>query len=200
MKPTTLEGVGSHGEAIYRGWVTPAGTEVGASFPAIDMQNDSGVDLLEGDVVIVLDDGTIARTSTVVDDRPTGICIDDIDDGDSGPVQFLGPVDLVHVTSAVTGGNFGRTSTSPGVVEEVTDPAGAFVYFTSDGLKPEGFVLAPSASSPGGGSSSSGGGMVPYYIPVDETFTVPLYKQGLFSEPIEVDGGLVVNGLLLGVD
>jgi hypothetical protein len=44
------------------------------------------------------------------------------------------------------------------------------------------------------------GGLVPYYIPVDDTFTVPLYRQALFSEPIEVDGALVVNGLLIGVD
>lgn len=54
-------------------------------------------------------------------------------------------------------------------------------------------------STTAGGAGGSGG-LVPYYIPVDETFTVPLYKQALFSEPIEVDGALVVNGLLIGVD
>jgi hypothetical protein len=48
--------------------------------------------------------------------------------------------------------------------------------------------------------TAAAGAMVPYYIAVGDTFTVPLYRQALFSEPIEVDGALVVNGLLIGVD
>ncbi len=48
--------------------------------------------------------------------------------------------------------------------------------------------------------AESAGGLVPYYIAVDDTFTVPVYKQALFADPIEVDGALVVNGLLIGVD
>lgn len=51
-------------------------------------------------------------------------------------------------------------------------------------------------STPGASST----GMVPYYVEVGATFTVPIYKQALFTEPIEVDGALVVNGILLGVD
>ncbi|MEY2873707.1 MAG: hypothetical protein RLZZ373_1078 [Pseudomonadota bacterium] len=57
-------------------------------------------------------------------------------------------------------------------------------------------VLAIDTSS----STTQIGGMVPYYVPVDETFEVPVYKQGLFKETIVVDGVLLVNGLLLGVD
>lgn len=49
-------------------------------------------------------------------------------------------------------------------------------------------------------ASILGGSLVPYYIPVDDTYTVPLYRQALFAEPIEVDGALVVNGILIGVD
>lgn len=52
----------------------------------------------------------------------------------------------------------------------------------------------------GGGTGLSSDGMVPFYVPADATFTVPLYKQALFYEPIEVDGGLIVVGLLQGVD
>jgi hypothetical protein len=44
------------------------------------------------------------------------------------------------------------------------------------------------------------GGMVPYYIAAGDTFTVPLYKQALFSDTIEVDGILVILGRLNGVD
>lgn len=42
--------------------------------------------------------------------------------------------------------------------------------------------------------------MVPYYIPADQSFTVPEFKQALFKEPIEVDGSLVISGMLLEVD
>lgn len=200
MKPTSLEGVGSHAEAILRGWVKPAGTEVSIEFPAVDMANDSGVDLLEGQAVVVLSDGSIARASSVSEERPTGICIDDIEDGDSGPVCFLGPVDLIRVTTAVTAGQYGRTSASAGSLEPMDDPAGAVVYFTSDGTEPEGFVLAPAAGSPADSSTgSSGSGMVPYFIASDETFTVPLYKQALFTMTIDNEGILEVDGFLLEV-
>lgn len=43
------------------------------------------------------------------------------------------------------------------------------------------------------------GGMMPYYIGSGETYTIPQYKQGLFSVPITVDGDLVVNGVLVQV-
>lgn len=49
-------------------------------------------------------------------------------------------------------------------------------------------------------AGSGGAALVPYYIPVDGAFEVPLYRQALFAEAIEVDGALVVNGLLMGVD
>lgn len=48
--------------------------------------------------------------------------------------------------------------------------------------------------------ASGGGGMVPYWIPDGETFTVPLYKQALFSEAIDGPGTLDVIGMLIEVD
>jgi len=41
--------------------------------------------------------------------------------------------------------------------------------------------------------------MVPYRIPAGVTFTVPLYKQALFVETIDVEGVLDVEGLLIEV-
>lgn len=38
--------------------------------------------------------------------------------------------------------------------------------------------------------------MVPYYIPSGQTFTVPLYKQALYTHAITIDGALVVDGIL----
>lgn len=43
-------------------------------------------------------------------------------------------------------------------------------------------------------------GMVPYFIGPGETFTVPIYKQALFSMNIDNTGDLVVDGFLIEVD
>jgi hypothetical protein len=43
-------------------------------------------------------------------------------------------------------------------------------------------------------------GMVPYYIAAGDTFTVPEFKQAPFAITIEVDGTLVVDGVLVEVD
>jgi hypothetical protein len=51
------------------------------------------------------------------------------------------------------------------------------------------------ATSGGGG----GDGQMPYYIPSGETYTIQLYRQGLFRLPITIDGDLVVNGILVQV-
>jgi hypothetical protein len=48
-------------------------------------------------------------------------------------------------------------------------------------------------------SWSDNTGFVPYYVPVSTTFTVPLYKQALFSIPIINDGTIIVDGYLVGV-
>ena len=42
-------------------------------------------------------------------------------------------------------------------------------------------------------------GFVPYFIPADTTFTVPLYSQALFTMPIDAEGLLVVDGFLVEV-
>lgn len=171
MKQTRVDGVGSHSQAIQRGWVRPAGTNVESSAP-VDLEADG--DLLEGDVVVLQADGTVAKTTTVADGRPTGVCTDDIDDGESGPVAFWGPVDLINVTGSVTAGSWGRTSASAGNAEEVGAPSTAFVYFTSSGTTPEGFLIGA-----GLGGSGGGGGADP---PVDHGDAGP-------TETIDADAG-----------
>lgn len=210
MKPTTVSFPDVNALAILNGWVSEGGLDSAIEFPSLDMQNDSGQAIREGDVVVVLDDGTIAWSTTPADPRPTGVALDDIDDGDSGPVQFLGPVDFIRVTASVTAGNWGRTSTTAGEADEVISPTGGFVYFTSSGTEPEGFLMGPGGSGGGGGGSGGGGsfgganglsvdGMVPYAIPSGEEFVVPLYKQGLFNMTIDVVGTLTVDGYLIEV-
>lgn len=150
MKSSTVKFPDQNAFATLFGWTDEGGFESAITFPSLDVLNDSGDDLLEGDVVVVTSDGSVAKTMTVADGRPTGVCLDDIDDGDSGPVQFLGPVDLVNVTAAVTAGNWGRTSATPGSAEEFGTTG--FVYFTTSGTSPEGFLW------PAGGGGGGGGG------------------------------------------
>jgi hypothetical protein len=45
---------------------------------------------------------------------------------------------------------------------------------------------------------SSGEGM-PYFIPINTTYIVPQYVQGLFNLPITIEGTLEVNGILVQV-
>lgn len=53
---------------------------------------------------------------------------------------------------------------------------------------------------PGPRGEDGANGMVPYYISSTETFTVPLYKQALFSMNIDNEGILDIEGFLIEVD
>ncbi len=48
-------------------------------------------------------------------------------------------------------------------------------------------------------SATSGAG-VPFFIAAGDTFTVPAFIQALFATPIDVEGSLVVDGMLIWVD
>jgi hypothetical protein len=48
-------------------------------------------------------------------------------------------------------------------------------------------------------ATSNSAAPMPYYVPTGESFTVPLNFQGLFAQPIEIDGVLEVNGSLIEV-
>lgn len=150
MKPTTVEGVGSHGGAIYLGWTVPAGADGGPIY--YDYQNDSGATILEGSSVVVVDDGTIELAADG-EDRPVGIALDDIDDGDSGPVQMLGPVDRIIVTGSVSAGDFGQLSSTPGSIDATASRTDAsFIFFTEGGATPEGVLFAEGASGASSGA------------------------------------------------
>jgi hypothetical protein len=53
---------------------------------------------------------------------------------------------------------------------------------------------------PGPKGEAGENGMVPYYISPSEKFTVPIYKQALFSMNIDNEGMLEINGFLIEVD
>jgi len=53
---------------------------------------------------------------------------------------------------------------------------------------------------PGPAGASGANGMVPYFIATGETFTVPVFKQALFSMNIDNEGTLAIDGFLIEVD
>lgn len=59
-------------------------------------------------------------------------------------------------------------------------------YYGTDADGQRGFFPAPDSA-------------VPYLIPEEETYTVALNKQALFTMPIDVEGTLVVDGFLIEV-
>src|SRR5690349_15841968 len=108
-------------------------------------------DVVEGSVVVVQDDGTVTYTSTVGDGRPTGVCLDDADDGETVQVVFGGPVAVVNLTASGTAGDSISTSTTPG--EAATATTNAFGYLTSTGTTPSAFLWGGRGGGIGGGSA-----------------------------------------------
>lgn len=53
---------------------------------------------------------------------------------------------------------------------------------------------------PGPPGLDGANGMVPYFIAASETFTIPLYKQALFSMNIDNEGIIDIEGFLIEVD
>lgn len=151
MKPTTISFPDRHAFAILQGWVKEGGVDAAIEYAPLDMANDSGDAIPEGSAVYVADDGSIVLAEDTHDTRRIGIALDDIDDGDSGPVQFIGPVDLAIVGSAVTQGDYGKVSSTPGQLEVATDPSEAFLFFTTTGDEPEAWLLASGGGGGGGG-------------------------------------------------
>lgn len=62
----------------------------------------------------------------------------------------------------------------------------------------------PGLQGPPGVAGATGpsgpGGFVPTYIAPAETFVVPVDRQALYAVPVVVDGALIINGVLVGVD
>lgn len=55
------------------------------------------------------------------------------------------------------------------------------------------------AVNSGGGGTGVVDAFVPYYIPLGQTWTVPVNKQALYRLPIMNDGTMLINGFLVEV-
>jgi hypothetical protein len=101
---------------------------------------------------------------------------------DAGAGSGSGNDGIVKITASGTEYRFGK------VLEIDGDPGNPGQVLTSNGA-----TVAPSWQT------ISGGSFVPYYIPISDTFYVPVNQQALYNIPITVDGTLEVDGLLVEV-
>lgn len=83
-----------------------------------------------------------------------------------------------------------KTNAVIGPAQSVPDDIAVFADYTGKLLADSGYSIA----------DLLGGGMVPTFIAADEIFTVPANKQALFATTIDVEGLLVLDGILIGVD
>lgn len=172
MKPTLLEAISSHAEAVNRGWVDPAGTTLGENGSvAGEYENNEGSTLVAGTVVKLQTDGTVATTTTAQSTGIIGVVIDDIDDGELGPVAFFGPVNLVNVTAAVTAGHYAETTTTAGAATgNATPREGSFGIFTSSSASPSAFLFGAAFLT----GAVSGGGITGPTFEVTPPQSVPM--------------------------
>jgi hypothetical protein len=110
-----------------------SGSSGNQSSAPIPMLNNSGQDLLVGDVVVVDEtaDQAVTVTTTAGDTRIAGVVQEPIADGDTGLVLFNGYAALVNAPDAVRG-EYAQTSTTAAQADSTADrEAGSFaVYLT----------------------------------------------------------------------
>ena len=127
-------------------------------------------------------------------------------------------VQKVTVTSGSSGGGGGSSTTNiTNFIQQILESSGGddsggdgLVIPGPAGANGRDGIAGPPGFSDDSGSSSDNmmipgpkgddGPMVPYFIGVNETFLVPLYKQALFSMNIDNNGTLEIDGFLIEVD
>jgi len=132
--------------------------------------------------------------------------------------SMIAALQKLNVASGGSGGGGGSSITNiTNFIQQILEGSGS--GGDSDGFVipgPPGANGLNGAQGPPGFSDDSGGGdsdglmipgpkgddgpMVPYFIGINETFFVPLYKQALFSMNIDNEGTLEIDGFLIEVD
>ena len=116
--------------------------------------NNSGGDLVYGDVVVLDSDGTVTTTTTAQDTRPVGVVQIGGGDGDAIQVVFSGFVEQVNCTASVTAGAYGETSTTAGdATENATLRTGSFCQFLASSATPAAYLFgSPKTTTVSAGS------------------------------------------------
>lgn len=103
------------------------------------------------------------------------------------------PIDVIDANGNVTATNLTVTGISDlGAIGNITITGGSNGQaIVTDGTGNLSFVTIE-----GGGNSAA---PMPYFIPSTDTLTVPTNFQGLFYEPIDIEGTFEVDGILIDV-
>ncbi len=105
--------------------------------------------------------------------------------------SMIAALQTLNINSGGSGGGGGGSTTVNNfntVVQQILADSSADAN--------EEFMMIPGSSSGGSGS----GEFVPYFIALGEVFTVPEFKQALFSMNIDNEGIIVIDGFLIEVD
>lgn len=76
----------------------------------------------------------------------------------------------------------------------------AYLPFSRELIAGSGITFDDSTPNERTINSNGAGGGVPFFIPAGSTVTIAQYFQGLFTVPIDIEGTLVVDGILVWVD
>lgn len=108
--------------------------------------------------------------------------VSDLENEDGSANTVLGRLS-VHSVGTLATGDVVLT-----LIGDLQSPGNSYYYGTSDvGVKGWHVLPIPPDLTP------------PYFIPADETYTVAVNKQALFTMPIDVEGFLDVEGYLVEV-
>lgn len=107
--------------------------------------------------------------------------------------QLIGALNLITnglntVTSGGGGGGGSSTINNFNTIQQL------LLSDSDSGGSSDGLVI------PGPAGADGINGMVPYFIASGEIFTIPVFKQALFSMNIDNQGILVIDGFLIEVD
>ena len=97
-------------------------------------------------------------------------------------------VDVIYANGDITANNFTATGTSN------LGPIGNVII--TGGNAGQAIVTDGAGNLTFADTTSNSAAPMPYYVPAGQSFIVPTNFQGLFAQPIEIDGELVVDGEL----
>lgn len=156
-----------------------------SSATPVHMLNNSTIDLIPGDVVVVDDthDSAVTTTSTASNTRIAGVVQAPIARFTYGPVLFNGLSTIINTTGTVNRGDYALTSTTAGLADSTNDRvAGSFgVYLTGSGDFPN-FVNA-SANTEYGTPTTYLSPNMPANIPAGHVLFLALWLDAAASSP-----------------
>ena len=152
----------------------------------MQLTNQSGGDVVEGDVVVIdgANDDAFVTTTTAAETRVVGVVRESIAAGDVGRVTVAGYVSTINVPGSATRGHYGFTSTTAKAADDASArDAGAFCQFLTGGTTPEAVLFG----APDNGGATSAGAVS--YDPSTSGLSATDVQDAIDEIVAEVAGG-----------